>query len=250
MPRFCMEIADCPGEVETLFDSTRAYFHAYLTDKPPLFFFSVTQSALTFEQAQLDAQASREGLRPRRFTDPFLERASIQRAFADFLLPRDVLLLHGSAVAVDDHGYLFTAKTGTGKSTHTRLWRQLLGERAEILNDDRPFVALRNGGAILYGSPWSGKHGLHANRQAPLKGICLLTRGLENHICPLRPADALPTLLREGFAPTDPQLLPRYQAGMETLAQSVPLWLLRCNQEPEAARVSYQAMSGVSLTML
>lgn len=250
MPRFCMEIAGCPGEVETLFDSTRAYFHAYLTDKPPLFFFSVTQSALTFEQAQLDTEASREGLRPRRFTDPFLERASIQRAFADFLLPRDVLLLHGSAVAVDDHGYLFTAKTGTGKSTHTRLWRQLLGERAVILNDDRPFVALRNGGATLYGSPWSGKHGLHANRKASLKGICLLTRGLENHICPLRSADALPTLLREGFAPTDPQLLPRYQADMETLAQSVPLWLLRCNQEPEAARVSYQAMSGVSLTML
>lgn len=243
MARFCMEIAGCPGEVETLFDSTRAYFHAYLTDRPPLFFHCVTQSALAFEQAQLDEEARREGLRLRRFTDPFLERASIQRAFADFLLPRDVLLLHGSAVAVDGQGYLFTAKTGTGKSTHTRLWLRLLGERAVIVNDDRPFVALHDGGATLYGSPWCGKHGLHANRQASLRGICLLTRGTENHIRPLHPADALPTLLREGFAPTDPQLLPRYQAGMEALARAVPLWQLQCNQEPEAAQVSFEAMS-------
>ena len=123
MADFVMEIAGCPGRVISLFDSTKDYCRNYLTDREPEFTVTVTPENLAFEQRELDAEALEEGMKRRRFSDPFLERAAIQRAFAERLFRQGVLLVHGSTVAVDGKAYLFTAKCGTGKSTHTRLWR-------------------------------------------------------------------------------------------------------------------------------
>ena len=126
-----MEIAGQTAQIQSLFDSTPAYFRAYLTEKEPDFSITVRHSDLEFEQADALEEARREGFRPRVFTDPFLERAAIQRQFAEHLFDRDTLLFHGSTVAVDGKGYLFAAKSGTGKSTHTRLWREHFGNRAD-----------------------------------------------------------------------------------------------------------------------
>ena len=90
----------------------------------------------------------------------------------------DTILFHGSAVAVDGIGYLFTAKSGTGKSTHTRLWRELFGERAVMLNDDKPLIKVSENGIIVYGTPWDGKHRLSTNTFVPLKGICFMSKWL------------------------------------------------------------------------
>jgi len=138
-----MKIAGYTARVTSLFESTPQYFRAYLTDDPPEFFISVTRENIDFEQADLLEEAHRDGFKPRVFTDPFLERAAIQRAFAEYLFDHGILLFHGSAVAVDGEGYLFTAHSGTGKSPHTRLWQQAFGDRAVIVNDDKPFLELR-----------------------------------------------------------------------------------------------------------
>ena len=110
MAVFRMKIAGTVAQIQSLFDSTPQYFRAYLTEEQPAFSFAVSPEHLRFEQAELDREAEEEGFRFRTFTDPFLERAAIQRAFAEFLFDRDTLLLHGSAVALDGRGYLFTAR--------------------------------------------------------------------------------------------------------------------------------------------
>ena len=243
MAQFNLEIAGKIAQVHTLFDSTRDYFRPYLTEKQPHFSIRVSRKDLEFEQAELLAEAHAEGFKPRVFTDPFLERASIQRSFAEYLFDRDTLLFHGSAIAVDGQGYLFTAKSGTGKSTHTRLWRDVFGERAVMVNDDRPFLQIGNQGVTVCGSPWSGKHGLDANLAVPLKGICILERGAENQICPLSPADALPRLLHESYCPMDPKKQPQFEQLVFRLSRSIPLWKMQCNKEPRAAQVSFEAMS-------
>ena len=243
MASFFLEIAGRTAKVDTLFDSTRDYFRAYLTDHSPHFSISVTREDLLFEQADLDEEAHREGFRLRRFTDPFLERASIQRSFAEHLFDHDTLLLHGSAVAVDGQGYLFTAKSGTGKSTHTRLWREVFGERAVMVNDDKPFAHISEQGVTIFGSPWSGKHGLDTNIAVPLKGICILTRGAENKIAPISPADTLPILRHECYQPLDEAKRLRFLALVDRLAQRVPLWHMQCNKEPQAALTAWDAMS-------
>ena len=187
-------------------------------------------------------EAIAEGIRPRVYSPSHLERAAIQRAFAERLLERNVLLLHGSTVAVDGRAYLFTAKCGTGKSTHTRLWCQAFGERAQMVNDDKPFLAVTAGGVIAYGSPWCGKHGLGNPISAPLQGICLLHRGAENRIFPLAPEDALSFLRSQAFVPRDRAKLSLTEQLLQRLTDQVPLWEMECNKELQAALVAYHAM--------
>ena len=239
-----MKIAGHTARINSLFESTPQYFKAYLTEEPPAFSVTVTRENIAFEQQDLLEEAHRDGFKPRVFTDPFLERQAIQRAFAEYLLDFDTLLVHGSAIAVDAEGFLFTAHSGTGKSTHTRLWRQVLGERAVMVNDDKPFIQLSGSGALLYGSPWSGKHGLDCNLCVPLRGICILERGQENWITAIAPEDALPMLRKQSYQPLDAAKEAAFRLLVEGLSHSVPLWKMACTKDPQAAVIAYEAMKG------
>ena len=243
MAEFNMKIAGLTGRIQTQFESTAAYCRNYITDDEPQFHAVITPEDRQREQLESWAEAKVEGFRPRRYTDPHLERAALQRVFAEQLFQRDVLMFHGSLVAVDGQGYLFTAKSGTGKSTHTRLWCQLFGQRAVMVNDDKPFLSVTADGVFASGSPWSGKHGLDANITVPLKGICILERGIDNRIAPLSPADAMDMLLWQGYTPLDAEKEAKRQQLLETLAHSVPLWKMECNKDLQAAEIAYQAMS-------
>ena len=242
MAEFCMKIAGHTASVVSLFESTPQYFRPYLCEDAPEFTVNVTREDIAFEQADLLAEAHRDGFRPRVFTDPFLERAAIQRAFAEFLIDRNILLFHGSAIAVDGQGYLFTAHSGTGKSTHTRLWRQVFGDRAIMVNDDKPFLEINPDGVWLHGSPWSGKHGLDANISVPLKGICILERGKENHIRPAAIEEALPMLRKQAYEPLAKNAHSASLTLVDALSRQVPLWKLSCNKEPQAALTAWDAM--------
>lgn len=241
-----MEIADLVIGVQPMFLSTREYCRPYLTAKEPDFFVTVTPEDLVYEQKLLDQEALEEGLKFRVFKDPFLERASIQRQVADYLVTRDTLMLHGSTVAVDGKAYLFTAPCGTGKTTHTRLWRDLLGQRAVMVNDDKPFLRITPTGVLAYGSPWSGKHGLATNICVPLQGICALRRGMDNRIEPAQAQDLLELLCHQTHIPQDQALGEKTRCLVETLAQRVPLWQMECTKDPQAAVVSYTAMAEIS----
>ena len=242
MDSFAIEIAGLVVGVQPLFQSTRAYCSAYLTDKTPDVFVNVTPEDMAFQQWLLEQEAVEEGLKIRKFSDPFLERITIQRKVADCLLSRDTVMLHGSTVSVEGNAYLFTGPCGTGKSTHTRLWREVFGQRAVMVNDDMPFLKITPQAVLAYGSPWNGKHGLSANICVRLQGICFLQRGAENEIQPLTPVQAIDRLRRQIYTPTDEALQKKALALMDRLAEIVPLWQMRCNMQPEAAEVSYSAM--------
>ena len=144
---------------------------------------------------------------------------------------------------MDGVAYLFTARSGTGKSTHTRLWCQLFGDRAVMVNDDKPFISIAEKGIFASGSPWSGKHGLDTNITVPLKGICLLERGTENRIENAAKEALLPMLLAQSYRPLDEAKAPRFLQLVDTLAENVPLWQMQCTKDIEAARVAYATMS-------
>ena len=242
MDAFTIEIAGLVTCVQPMFFSTREYCRSYLTEKRPEFYVEVTPEDLVRQQELLDQEADEEGLRRRKFTEPFLERAVIQDKLAQKLLERNTLLLHGSTVAVDGNAYLFTAPCGTGKSTHTRLWREVFGERAVMVNDDKPFLKITKEGVLAYGSPWSGKHGLANNISVPLKGICLLQRGTENEIRPLAPEYGIALLREQAHIPEGSALRGSVFALVDALLEKVPLWQMSCNKEPVAAEIAYRAM--------
>ena len=242
MDAFMMEVAGSVFAVQPLFESTRAYCADYLTDREPEFSVAVDRADLVQEQRLLDIEADEEGLKRRKFSDMFLERSVIQRRVAEALIGKDTLMLHGSTVAVDGQAYLFTAPCGTGKSTHTRLWREVFGDRAVMVNDDKPFLRITSDGVLACGSPWTGKHGLGSNVSFPMKGICILSRGSENRIRLLAPEDAADFLRSQCFVPEDSEQAGRALELLDRLIRMVSLWQMECTKQPEAAITAHQAM--------
>ena len=208
--------------------------------------FSVETDAadIAFEREKSAREDARAGIPTRRFSDGYLETLAVYRKIAERLPAYGAVLFHGSCVAVDGAGYLFTARSGTGKSTHARLWRELLGDRAVTINDDKPILRAADGGVLVCGTPWDGKHRLSCNRSVPLRGIALLERAAENRIEPISPRAAYPMLLQQVYRPRDSAALQQTLTLLDRLAAAVPLWRLGCNMSPEAARVSYEAMKG------
>ena len=156
---------------------------------------------------------------------------------------RDTLLFHGSCISVDSKAYLFTAKSGTGKSTHTQLWKKRFGERAVFINDDKPLLKISAQGVTVYGTPWDGKHHRSTNTSCPLKAVCILTRSETNHIERISKKEALPMLCQQSYRPCSPIGAQKMLALVDRLGSSVPLYRLGCNMEPEAAQVAYHGMN-------
>lgn len=160
------------------------------------------------------------------------------------LLNFDGMLLHASAVVVDGYAYLFSAPCGTGKSTHTRLWLQAFGDRAFILNDDKPALRFEDGAWYAYGTPWSGKHDISANVRVPVAGICFLHQAKENTIRPFSGPKAIFSLLEQTARPAGAALRGQLMMLLDKLLTNLPVWEMGCNMDPQAAMVSYGAMSG------
>lgn len=239
MSDFTVSIAELNIGISALFTSTKEYFRDYLTENPAGYSVTVTPEMLPFEQAELDKEADELGLRRRVFTEPFLERAAIMRETAAIAVQNGTVLLHGSTVVLDGKAYLFTAKTGVGKSTHARFWKEAF-QNAYILNDDRAFLRLAQP-VTAYGSPWSGKHGIHRNEKAVLSGICILERGNHNEIRRIGTEDCFPEILAQMFLPA-PELAPMLNELTVRLLDTVPIWRMRCTREISAAMTAHDAM--------
>lgn len=160
------------------------------------------------------------------------------------LLDYDGLLIHSSAVIMDGYAYLFSAPCGTGKSTHTTMWREAFGyDKVLMLNDDKPVLRLENGRWYAYGTPWSGKTAQNLNMRAPVGGVCMLTRGETNEIVPFGGAQAALELMEQTSRPPKAELRAKLLELMNDLLTMVPIWKLKCTPTVEAARVSQKAMA-------
>ena len=177
-------------------------------------------------------------------TDDIAEYMASGMAFYRMLIDNDGFMLHSSAVVVDGKAYLFSAHSGTGKSTHTQLWLQQFGDRAFILNDDKPALRRVNGVWFAYGTPWSGKYDISVNTGVPIAGIAMLERGEKNEITPYSGKEAIFDLFVQTNRPRAAEYRIKLMELMDSLMQSVPVWKLKCNMDPEAAVVAYEAMSG------
>ena len=241
---FGFQISGKVVSVHTDSGNLMSYCTDYLCNGTPDISVTVTPEDIAFERIKAAREDEIEGLPVRQLSDEQLEITALQRKLTEALFDHDTLLFHGSVVAVDGQAYLFTAKSGTGKSTHTRLWREVFGSRAIMVNDDKPFLRVTPEGVFACGSPWMGKHGLGCNLSLPLKAVCILRRGQENRITPITAQQALPMLFQQSQCPAKGENLPKYMDLIDQLAARVDLYQMACNMDPEAALVSYRAMSG------
>lgn len=203
-------------------------------DEQPVFSILATDEDLAYEQQQ-----SEEGV---EYTKSYLEFIALYRKFCEKVVDFGVVLCHGSVVELDGKAYLFTAPSGTGKSTHTRLWREYFGDRAIMINDDKPLLKFEKDGVYAYGTPWDGKHHLSNNRHAKLAGICFLKQAKENKIKRIDAKESVQMLMNQIYRPRNTEGLLKTMDYMEQLMIQVPMYLMECNISKEAVEIAYQAM--------
>lgn len=164
--------------------------------------------------------------------------------FANRLTVLGGTVLHGSSIALDGEGIVFSADSGTGKSTHTNLWRQHFGKRVEIINDDKPAIKIENGKAFVYGTPWSGKTSLNNNVKHPLKAVVFLSRGDENKIKKMDALNAVLNLSHQLPNPFyDSEIGTKTVNFIKKLYEiNTPVYDLECNISDNAVEVSYNGI--------
>ncbi len=212
--------------------------YEYCSDEQPAFVAEITEQDILNENA----------LSSEPFPPAYLESLALFRKLCNYCLENaDGLIFHSSAIAVDGQAYLFTAPSGTGKSTHARLWRELLGDRAVMVNDDKPIVRLIDGEFYVYGTPWNGKHRLGNNCKMKIKAICAISQAKENQIRSASTGEMLMVMLNQTIRPKEQVNMDKLLGLLEKLLLRVDIYKLGCNISKEAAELSYKTMSGCEL---
>lgn len=216
---------------------TIEYFREYeIPDGIPDITVAVTDELLAYERTHSEEPCS----------EWVYESVAILRVVCDRIVEQyHGFFLHCSCLRMDGEGYVFTAPSGTGKSTHARMWREVFGSRVEMINDDKPLVRMKAGIPIIYGTPWNGKHFISDNISAPIKAIFFLEQAEKNSVEPMEPIDALTALLRQTVIPTDKAALSDLLDMLSAVLQYAQTFRLRCTISHEAALTAYRAVKQV-----
>ena len=211
------------------------------------------------------------------FGDGYGEEVVIYEEISNALPPFDAFVMHSSVVEVDGGGYAFAAESGTGKSTHTKYWKEVLGDRLTVINGDKPIYrfnsqfpdrryqssiqnfdgckvatitqikdldscsTIHNSELIAYGTPWCGKENWGTNTSAPLKALCLLERSEKNEIYPVNAVEHLGELMRHFHLPAGGYVdRVKLMELIDRMIKTVPVYRLRCRNDISAAKTAIQ----------
>lgn len=153
----------------------------------------------------------------------------------------DGFFFHSSSLMLEGKGYVFTALSGTGKSTHTALWRKLFGNRVTMINDDKPIIRRQNGEFFVSGTPWMGKSNIGNNIKAPVKAVYILQRGEKNSAVRVKTGEVFKQILEATVVPCDRKNMAKLLELLDRFFTAVPLYRLTCNMDIEAAQTAFEA---------
>ncbi len=227
------KIADFIVELKNKYDFTDKFCKNYLYDgnNTPDFSISVTEEEIEKELAV------------NTITDRgYAESVCIYRKLCLDILSKDAILLHAAVVNVDDKGYAFLARSGVGKSTHTRLWQEMLGDRLTIVNGDKPIVRFIDGKFYAYGTPWCGKEGFNTNTKTTLDALCFIERSEENFIEKQSADETVKRILKQVILPTDVKKAEITLDLLDKLVSDTPAFCMHCNVSLKAAEICYNTL--------
>ena len=187
--------------VTSLYDEVYELCSDYLTDASADMNVKVTPEDIAYEKIVNIRESQIEGIPVVDYPDSYLETLAVYRKIVTNMLDFDTFLMHGAVVAVGDKAWLFTAPSGTGKTTHINLWLKNI-PGSYVVNGDKPLIHIGDE-CTVYGTPWSGKEGMNRNIGVKLCGIVILNRGEDNKIEQVPMSKILPTLIQQSFRPKD-----------------------------------------------
>ena len=210
---FIISIAGINVEVAALSPRCRLLCRDYITENKPDFKVSITDSDIRYEAEELQSfrkifnkniNIVNKSSNTKGFVnlnnDYYLEVSAIYRKIVEKALLYDLFLMHGAVIALENDAFMFSAPSGTGKTTHIRKWLQNI-EGAYVVNGDKPLIKITGSKAIACGTPWSGNEHLNTNTMVPLKAIVLMFRSDANYIQEISFAQAYPLLLQQTYIP-------------------------------------------------
>ena len=214
-------------------DYMRNFCRDYITGKEPLFTVEASEEEILAEMAEAQTRTSRD----------YAESLCIYRAIAEIIPLYGGMVFHGAAVKYGKKAYIFTAPSGTGKSTHINLWRRFLGERVGIINGDKPIIRISEEEITVWGTPYAGKEKWQKNTSAPLGGICVLSQGTDNTVSELPRDERFMKLYMQTYRPKEKE------AAEKTLSQvislcSAPCYSISCDMTENAVRATFEALTG------
>ena len=226
MPKY--KIADVITEIHTNFDTFKNYARDYLyTGEEP---------------ARLRLAIREDYVRQRAVKNQHLELGIIESIFLADLFNKKILkfnsvYIHSSAIVYKEKAYLFSADSGTGKSTHTKLWIEAFGnENVQIINDDKPIVRYIDGAWYAYGTPFDGGSGINLNTRARLGGIVFIERAEENSVVRLNKNEVFNRLYKNTIKFSLDSEYAGYMLNTASkLIEEIPFYLLSCNTDIQAA---------------
>ena len=239
---FTLCLAGINIAVTSIYEEVYGLCHDYLTDKPADITLTVMPEDILRERRINIREAQIEGIGFVDYPDPYLETLAVYRKIATMMLEFDTFLMHGAVVAVGNKGWLFTAPSGTGKTTHINLWLKNI-PGSYVVNGDKPLIHIGEE-CTVYGTPWAGKEGMNRNIGVKLCGIVFLNRGKDNCIEQVSISKVLPTFIQQCFRPRDKEGLEKTLALLSRIGKKVPMYQLYCNMDPEAAFVAYNVLNG------
>lgn len=219
----------------TFYRNAERYYFTIESDKQPTLILSSSRNDLSHIEMNAEERVNPSFLR-------FGLWFAVNMALSQHLttaVHTSVIVCHGEAV-------MFLGESGTGKSTHTRLWRETI-EGATLLNDDSPFIGINDGKVVAYGSPWSGKTPCYKAESYPLRAIVRLSQAPHNAIRRLRGAQAMGALLPSlppAFA-YDSRLEEAMIDVLSAVLGKVPVYHLECLPDTAAAQLSHDTVFGL-----
>ncbi|MBQ6892627.1 MAG: hypothetical protein IJN48_00330 [Clostridia bacterium] len=234
------KFADFYVDIEFVYRATEELLSDYAVSEQCDADFSVSVS-----QSDIDIEAAHavEVLGHSNFSRAYLERIVLLRKLCDKLISHDVFLMHGAVLEYDGRGYMFSAPSGTGKTTHILLWQQLFGKaNVRIINGDKPFIRCIDGRFYAYGSPWCGKENFNTNARVPLSAVIFIDRDESNSIERIYDETAVLQRILGQIDVVKSADLAKQIELVGRLVENVPVYNLRCNMEPDAAKVAYEGI--------
>ena len=168
------------------------------------------------------------------YTESFLSFKKLSSRLAEF----DAFLMHGAVIKIRNKGIVFSAPSGTGKTTHMLRWKEVFGDEVTVINGDKPIIRQRDGHPVAYGTPWCGKEGYTSNDSVNITDICFIERAEQNSVCRVEARDAVKELMSQILIPKVPADTIRVLGMLDDILKECSVWKIYCNKDIEAALVA------------
>ena len=212
-------------------ESTKHYCVDFLTDEEPDCTITMTEEDLKNESSH-----SNDG---HVYVNE--EISALYRKIADLLVDDNVIVFHSSAISVDGNGFLITARSGVGKSTHAKLLNEYIGDGFKYINDDKPLLKVEDNNVTIYSSPWNGKERRGNNISAPLRAIIFLNRGEINTYRKIDNKEEIYIrMLSQIYLPKEKSKREKALKIADLLLKNVNFYEINVNKDIESAKMTYE----------